>query len=84
MQTVWGGLQSLRASLDEANQRAKQAEDEMQIVQRQLERMRHAVAPGSSPSKLGAIVEENGELKDTIKHLKDQVLLFGTCLHFAM
>jgi chromosome segregation ATPase len=73
-------LQRLKGSLDEASRRAKSAEDELRIVQRQLERMREAMAPGASAAKLGAILEENHELKDTIRQLQHNVRSVSACI----
>ena len=64
--------QSLKGSLAEANRRAKGAEDELRIVQRQMERMRETLSTGAPATKLGAILEENHDLKDTLSQLKQQ------------
>jgi chromosome segregation ATPase len=66
-------LQSLKSSLAEANRRAKDAEDELHIVQRQMERMRETLSPGAPAAKLGAVLEENHTLKDIVAQLKQQV-----------
>jgi hypothetical protein len=59
--------------VERANRQTKEAEDEMKIVQRQMERMREALPHDTSASTLGAILEENQALKDSVKQLQSRV-----------
>ena len=66
-------MQSLQSSLTEEKKRAKAAEDELKIVQRQMERMREMLSPGAGANNLGAILEENHELKSSYAELQRNV-----------
>lgn len=70
-------MQSLTRELEGSRKRANDTESELKIVQRQMERMRDAIAPGSSTSNVGALVEENTDLKESIRNLKHRVSCFS-------
>jgi hypothetical protein len=62
--------------LEQAWRRAKAAEDEVKIVQRQLECMRETIGPSATPSNIKHILEDNERLKETLKVFEKQVCRF--------